>query len=81
MLANADSDLAAPESVINREYITQQQLVRLDTEGEDVIANEASEKLLKIARSIATNRAQPRIKMFQPSKPTTDTIDDKKRSR
>lgn len=82
VLAHSDEGLAAPESIINREYITQQQLVRLDAEGEDVLANETSEKLLKIARSVATNRAQPRIKMFQPTKPSdSDNTDDKKRTR
>lgn len=82
VLAHSDEGLEAPESIINREYITQQQLVRLDAEGEDVLANETSERLLKIARSVATNRAQPRIKMFQPTKPSeSDNAEDKKRPR
>jgi hypothetical protein len=81
VLASAD-DLAAPESVINKEYVTQQQLVRLDAEGEDVLANETTEKLLKVVRTIATNREQPKVKMFQVSKTASSaSIDDKKRPR
>lgn len=81
VLASAD-DLAAPESVINKEYVTQQQLVRLDAEGEDVLANETTEKLLKVVRTIATNREQPKVKMFQVSKTALSaSIDDKKRPR
>jgi hypothetical protein len=79
VLASAD-DIAAPESVINKEYVTQQQLVRLDAEGEDVLANETTEKLLKVVRTIATNRSQPKVKMFQVSKPL-ESADDKKRTR
>lgn len=79
VLASAD-DLAAPESVINKEYVTQQQLVRLDAEGEDVLANETTEKLLKVVRTIATNRSQPKVKMFQVSK-SSESADDKKRTR
>lgn len=82
VLSYSDEGLAAPESAINKEYITQQQLVRLDTEGDDVLANETSERLLKIARSVATDRAQPRIKMFQVPKPVEgSTTEDRKRSR
>lgn len=64
VLNSSDGALAAAESTANKEYQTQLQLQLLEANGEDRIAAETNEKLLKIARSVGLNREQPRVKMF-----------------
>lgn len=57
----------------------------LETEGADTLGEIANEKLLKIARTVSTNRSQTRVKMFQQAKPVAPAdvgnAEDRKRSR
>lgn len=58
----------------------------LETEGADTLGEIANEKLLKIARTVSTNRSQTRVKMFQQAKPVVapaddGNVEDRKRSR
>lgn len=55
----------------NREYIVQQQLIALDNDASDggMLGEAANEKLIKIARTVATNRKQDRVKIPLPPPP------------
>jgi hypothetical protein len=81
VLQHVEGSLAAPVSDINKSYVTQQQLALLDDDG-GMMGEAANEKLIQIARNIHKNREQPRVKMFQVSKPQSSIglIEDENQS-
>jgi hypothetical protein len=64
VLSSTDGTLVVPESDANREYFAQQH-VALVASGHDPwhTAETPNEKLLKIARSVAGDREQSRVKI------------------
>jgi len=67
VLAHTEGTLLEPESAVNKEYVAQQQLALLESEGGETLGEIANAKLLKIARTVGMNREQPRIKFFKPA--------------
>lgn len=72
VLAHSEGNLHEPESAANKEYVAQQQLALLESEGGETLGEIANAKLLKIARTVGMNREQPRVKFFKPA-PTANS--------
>eukprot|EP01039_Chlorochromonas_danica_P001077 gene1077-1167_t len=75
VLSSVDGELALPESDVNREYQAQQALMLINEGLADSLGEQENEKLLQIARTVATDRAQPRVKIFQQKKKPSDLLD------
>ncbi len=66
----------------NREYIVQQQLIALDNDSSEggMLGEAANEKLIKIARTVASNRKQDRVKIPVPPPPPSQEKATNKRN-
>jgi hypothetical protein len=78
VLSTTEDAYVEPQSAVNKEYVTQQQLVLLENGEGETLGEIANERLLKIARSVGENRHNPRIKAPQPigDKKTSDGTKD-----
>ena len=64
MLAEFEGTSVLPESDVNREYKTQQQMIAI-ANGDDMWASRdnPNDRLLRMARTVAKEREQPRINL------------------
>jgi len=74
--------MAETTSDANREYSVQQQLIALDNDPNGGMLGEAAnEKLIKIARTVASDRAQPRVNIPLPPPPQQQPNNNKRTAR